>query len=156
MVIDAFYRLAYRVAYQGARVYWRLTHPDNHGALVTIWHEGKVLLVQNSYLNYLSLPGGHVNADESAVQAAVRELREEIGLNVAEKDLLQVLDHTHQWEGRTDRVEFFELDVAEPPKIKIDNREVISALWFTPAEALARNLFPPLRQVIETKAAALA
>jgi 8-oxo-dGTP pyrophosphatase MutT (NUDIX family) len=118
---------------------------------VTIWHEGKILLVQNSYLNYMSLPGGHVNQGESAVQAAVRELREEIGLDVVQQDLSQVLDHTHQWEGRSDHVEFFELDVSEPPAIKIDNREVVSAKWFTPEEALRLDLFPPLRQVIENK-----
>lgn len=151
MVIDAFYRVAYRVAYQGARAYWRFSHPENHGALVTIWDKGKILLVQNSYLNYLSLPGGHVNQGETAVQAAVRELREEIGLKVVEQDLAQVLDHTHEWEGRTDHVEIFELDVTERPVIKIDNREVVSAEWFTPTEALALNLFPPLRQVIENK-----
>lgn len=152
-MIDAFYRVAYRVAYQGARVYWRLTHPDNHGSLVAIWYQGKVLLVQNSYVNYLSLPGGHVKQNESAVKAAVRELREEIGLNVSEDDLNQVLDHTHQWKGRTDHVEFFELEVSVPPVIQVDRREVVSAEWFTPDEALRKNLFPPLRLVIESKRA---
>lgn len=151
-MIDACFRLAYRMAYQGARVYWRVVHPKNHGALVAIWHAGKVLLVQNSYLNYMSLPGGYVHAGESAEEAAVRELREEIGLTVERERLTLALDHEHMWEGRQDHVVIFELSVDEPPVIQIDNREVVRAEWLTPEEALSRNLFPPLRTVVERRA----
>lgn len=152
-MIDACFRLAYRVAYQGARVYWRLLRPKNHGALVAMWHDGKVLLVQNSYLNYMSLPGGYVRASESAEEAAVRELREEVGLTVEKERLTLALDHEHMWEGRQDHVVIFELSVEEPPSIQIDNREVVRAEWLTPEEALSRNLFPPLRTVVERRAA---
>lgn len=151
-MIDACFRLAYRVAYQGARVYWRLVRPKNNGALVAIWHDGKVLLVQNSYLNYMSLPGGYVRANESAEEAAVRELREEISLSVEKGSLTLALDHEHMWEGRKDHVVIFELFVDERPAIQVDNREVVRAEWLTPEEALSRNLFPPLRTIVKRRA----
>lgn len=47
-----------------------------------VWH---VLLIQrgwNPYKGALALPGGYVDPDETAGQAAVRELREETGLVV--------------------------------------------------------------------------
>ena len=37
---------------------------------------------------YFSVPSGHVEADESITQAMVRELKEETGIDVNEKDLL--------------------------------------------------------------------
>jgi hypothetical protein len=38
--------------------------------------------------------------------------------------------------------------------VNIDRREVIDASWFSPESALELNLFPPLRQVIQRRAAA--
>ena len=71
-MIDACYRLAYRSAYKAMRVYWKLAKPLNHGALVAIWHAGRILLVKNSYVDYYSLPGGYVRKHESAKEAAAR------------------------------------------------------------------------------------
>ena len=150
-MIDAMLRMAYRVAYQGARVYWRIFKPDNHGALVAMWREGKILLVKNSYVKYYSLPGGNVRVGESAVEAAIRELQEEIGLQVELSQLTVALDRTHEWQGRSDHVVIFQLELDEEPKIQVDHREVVSAEWLLPEQALARDLFPPLRQVIEDR-----
>ena len=50
------------------------------------------------YDNALVLPGGHVEKDETSAQAAVREIDEEIGLDVQLKDLtlLTFLDAAHR------------------------------------------------------------
>lgn len=148
-ILDACLRWAYRGAYQGARVYWRIFRPQNHGALVALWHEGSLLLVKNSYVNYFSLPGGNVRSGETAVDAAVRELKEEINLDVDGSELRLVLDHNHEWHGRPDHVVIFELEVQERPQVTVDRREVVSAEWVTPEVARTRRLFPPLRMVIE-------
>lgn len=153
-MLDACFRLAYRGAFQGARIYWHLFRPQNHGALVALWHDGHVLLVKNSYVNYYSLPGGNVRATESAVDAAVRELKEEIALTVDGSQLRIVLDHNHEWQGRPDHVVIFELDVDQRPQVSVDHREVVAAEWVTPDQALERRLFPPLRLVIENRVAA--
>ena len=133
------------------RTYWRLSRPNTHGTLVTLWNNGEVLLVKNSYVNYYSAPGGYVRGGETSRQAALRELREEVGYTATEEQLMPVYDDTRNWEGKKDHVEIFAIDVAERPRIEIDNREVVEAGWFSKERALGLNLFPPLREVIAAR-----
>jgi 8-oxo-dGTP pyrophosphatase MutT (NUDIX family) len=136
------------------RVYWRVRRPETHGALVALWNQGDVLLVRNSYVRYYSLPGGYVRAGEASRAAAIRELAEETGLTAEPGQLQPLLDVTHDWEGKKDHVEIFALDVPTRPVVKIDQREVIEASWYSPERALGLNLFPPLRRAIEIRRAA--
>ena len=152
-VVDRLYRAAYRCAYLLMRVYWQTLHPSTHGALVALWWQERILLVRQSYVPYLSLPGGYVHPGESALLAAVRELREETGFTVSPEQLRPVLDRTHDWQGKRDHVEIFELEVTEPPRLRIDNREVIEAMFLGPQEALAQDLFPLIRDVIARRMA---
>jgi ADP-ribose pyrophosphatase YjhB (NUDIX family) len=43
---------------------------------------GKALIVKPSYKDYWSVPGGVINKDESPRNAALREVNEEIGLDL--------------------------------------------------------------------------
>jgi 8-oxo-dGTP pyrophosphatase MutT (NUDIX family) len=79
-----FYWLAARL-YEAYRL---LARPHTHGALVAIWHQQRLLLVQASYRRSLSLPGGGIERGETPRQAAVRELAEELGLRVAPQELV--------------------------------------------------------------------
>ena len=65
------------------------------------------------------------------------------------------MQETHTWEGKTDVVSIFDLDVQERPVVQVDNREVVDAEFFTPQYALELNLFPPLRRHIEARLAKL-
>lgn len=150
-LIDHGFRLAYRAAYQLMRVYWTVRRPDTHGALVAIWHDGKVLVIKNSYVEYYSLPGGYVGRNETGREAAVRELREEVGIEVRVEQLEPLFDETNPWEGKRDHVEIFGLDLEQRPQIAIDRREVVAAEWLEPERALELDLFPPLRRVIERR-----
>lgn len=142
--LDRLARHGYRAAYRLMRVYWALWRPDTHGALVALWNEGRILLVKNSYVPYHSLPGGYVRANETGREAAVRELAEEVGLHVAPKVLEPSIDVTHVWEDKRDHVEIFQLDIDPRPTPKVDRREVVHAGWYTPDEAFALDLFPPI------------
>jgi 8-oxo-dGTP pyrophosphatase MutT (NUDIX family) len=139
----------YRVAYRLMKVYWKALRPLNHGALVAIWHDGRVLLVKNSYVDYYSLPGGYVKRGEHPSEAAARELREELSLEVDPSQLELEIDVTHDWEGRRDHVVIFDLHLDHAPRVKVDNREVVAAEFLTPEQALTRKLFPPLRRHVE-------
>jgi ADP-ribose pyrophosphatase YjhB (NUDIX family) len=150
-VVDRGFQLAYVCAYRLMRTYWKVSHPNTHGALVTLWNGGEVLLVRNSYVPYYSAPGGYVRAGEASRDAAIRELREEIGVIANPDQLSLVYDGVKDWEGKKDHVEIFTLDVAERPRIDVDNREVIEASWFTKERAFALNLFPPLREAIAAR-----
>ena len=131
------------------RIYWAVRKPSTHGSLVAIWVNRRILLVKNSYVRYFSLPGGYVKSGESGIQAAIRELREEVGLSVAADDLKPAIDELHEWEGKRERIEIFQLDLGHEPRIEVDNREVVSAAFHEPTEALGLELFPPLRKHIE-------
>jgi 8-oxo-dGTP diphosphatase len=146
--VDRAYQLAYVCAYRLMRTYWTIRHPKTHGSLVTLWHEGKVLLVKNSYVPYHSLPGGYVSDSESGRDAACRELREEVNLTISADRLTQVLDQHHEWEGKREHIEIYSVELDERPTLRIDNREVIDASWVSAEEALKLELFPPLRQVL--------
>lgn len=55
-------------------------------ALVVIEREGKILLVRQNYgPQYWSLPGGVMEPGESIDQTAIREVREETGLDIGLK-----------------------------------------------------------------------
>ncbi len=49
------------------------------GVRALILKDNKILLVRHTYIDGWYLPGGGVNAHESAQQAVVREAREEVG-----------------------------------------------------------------------------
>ncbi len=150
-MVNALYRTAYRCAYQLMRIYWRVRHPLTRGALVAIWCNGRILTVRNSYVRYHSLPGGYVHQDEDFIDAAVRELREEVGLRVEPSQLSLALDVTHDWEGKRDHVQIFELALEQPPPIVIDDREIVACELLPPEEALKQELFPPLETHIRNK-----
>jgi 8-oxo-dGTP pyrophosphatase MutT (NUDIX family) len=150
-VVDRAFQLSYTVAYRLMRTYWRVKRPVTHGALVALWHDGEVLLVRNSYVPYYSAPGGYVRRDEESRHAAARELAEEVDLQVAPEALTLALDVTHEWEYKQDHVHIFELTLRERPTIRVDHREVIDATWFRPEQAVALNVFPPLKTVIQHK-----
>ncbi|HLL68046.1 MAG TPA: NUDIX domain-containing protein [Micromonosporaceae bacterium] len=59
--------------------------------LILVISDGKVLLTERAGNIYLSghwaIPGGHVEAEEDVVSAAIREVQEEVGIHVASTDL---------------------------------------------------------------------
>jgi 8-oxo-dGTP diphosphatase len=150
-LVDLAFQAAYRVAYKLMRTYWSVRKPSTHGALVVLWNKGDLLLVQNSYVPYRSLPGGYVARTETSREAAIRELREEIGVTAQPEELQKVYDEVKEWEGKHDHVEIFSLELDGRPTVRIDYREVVHAGWFSPEQALGLNLFPPIRIIIENR-----
>lgn len=52
------------------------------GALLLEDSEGKILIVKASYKDYWTLPSGIIEHQESPIEAAVRETKEEVGITV--------------------------------------------------------------------------
>ncbi len=62
-------------------------NPIRVGVAVLVWHEGKVLMMKRAGSHGAgtwSFPGGHQEVGETSAQAAVREVREETGLELSE------------------------------------------------------------------------
>ncbi len=149
-LVDRCYQLAYKIAYRMLRVYWSVCRPHTYGALVAVWNDGAILLVKNSYVRFYSLPGGYIQRwrGETAREAARRELAEETGLRVQPEQLRLVLDEVFAWGGKQDHVTVFEVDLPTRATVTVDGREVVAAGYYTPEQALALDIFPPIRIAI--------
>ena len=101
--------------------------------------EGEILLIRNSYgsSDLFVLPGGSVRLWEQPVDAARREVREELGCAV--EALAPVSTHYTSAEGKRDMVHLFEARVAGMPEA--DSFEVAEARFFA-LDALPEMLSP--------------
>ena len=144
-MIDAPIRAAYRTAHLMLRSYWFVRRPETSGALAAIWHDGRILLVRNSYRKFHTLPGGYVRPGEDPRAAASHELREETSLEVPPERFTHAYHGTHPFEFRKDTVDIYEAELdALPGEIDIDRREVIWAEFVTPERARSMKIVPHL------------
>ena len=147
-MINALIRAVYRMAHWGLRLLWFIRRPETTGALVAVWHHGRVLLVKNSYRPQLTLPGGYIRPREDRRTAAARELREEVGIQVQPKRLVHAYHGTHLFEHRQDTLDIYELEMDAAPVVRVDDREVVQAEFHTPDEALDMKIVPHLEEYL--------
>lgn len=152
--LDAGVRLAYRLAFTLLRAWWFLRRPDHRGALVAVWHDGRVLMVHPSYRRTLDFPGGGVGRGEAPAAAALRELDEEVGIVAAPAALRLAREMTAWWDFRRDHVSIFELRLGERPALRIDRREIVAAEFMAPAAILDRPVSPFVRAYLGAAAVA--
>ncbi len=141
--MDRFWRLAYRLGFRAARLWWRLRRPAYDGAAVAVWLGGRVLAVQPSYRANPSWPGGGIRRGEEPREAARRELREQLGLDVRPDDLVLAREMVVDWDFRRERVRVFELRLRAEPVLRIDNRKIVAARFVEPQALLAGPVLPP-------------
>ncbi|RDV00628.1 NUDIX domain-containing protein [Trinickia dinghuensis] len=131
-LIDAVWRVGLRVGFRLARVWWHIRRPHHEGALVAIYVGQALLLLKPSYRSGWGLPGGSIEPGETPDAAAQREMKEEIGL--PPHPLLPKGSVSGVWDGRVDRVHFFELHLDSLPELMLDNREIVVARLASPEE----------------------
>lgn len=148
-VVDAGYRLAYRLGFPVLRLWWFLRRPDQHGAMVAVWHEGRVLVLRQSYRDALELPGGGLGPGETPRACACRELAEEVGIAVPPEALVLEREITLVRDHRRDQVTVFALRLPTHPALRPDRREIVAARFMTPEAALAAKLSPFARAYLE-------
>jgi 8-oxo-dGTP diphosphatase len=132
MLIDAVWRVALRVGFRCARAWWYVRRPYHEGALVAIYVGRALLLVKSSYRAEWNFPGGSIRPGETPDAAAQREMEEEIGLS--SYTLLPAGSACGIWDGRRDRVHFFELHLDCMPELRLDNREIVGTHLASPEE----------------------
>lgn len=140
--VDYLIRATLWTAYRLLRVWWFIRRPQHDGAVIAVWFGERILMVRHSYRNRLSWPGGGIKPGEQPVDAARRELEEELGLLVPPESLVFQGDVMERWEKRYDHVRIFELRLAAEPELHLDGREVIAARFMAPADALGQPLVP--------------
>ncbi len=115
------------------------------GVEIAIIHSGQILLTQREDFEVWCLPGGNVDSGESVAQAAVREAREETGLDVQLERLVGIYS-IPRWRAGGSHVVVF---AARPAggSLKPQPSEVVAARYFDP-DALPEPLFGWHRQRI--------
>jgi len=153
--LDGVWRVGLRVAFRLQLVWWSLRRPVITGAYVAVWHDGRVLLIRNSYRRRDSLPAGGLHRGETPRDTAVRELAEEVGIRARPEELAYSGEFVHT-QLAEDHAHLFELVCECEPEVRIDRREVVWAAFLPLEAALARELVPPVRSYLESRAAVTA
>ena len=143
-------RTLFQLAYSVRRALLGLLRIRTAGVKVMLFSAtGELLLIRNSYgdTHQYLLPGGGVGRRESAAQAALREVREELGVDA------ELLDGGRTYEssaeGKRDTVHLFRATTAG--SVQVDGREVVEARFFA-LDALPAETSPAtLRRIAEVR-----
>jgi 8-oxo-dGTP pyrophosphatase MutT (NUDIX family) len=143
---DPLYRIGYRVAYRCLLAWWWLRRPGARGAGVALRRDaGRLLVVRSSYRGArLSLPSGGLARGEEPRAAAVRELREELGIELAPAELREVCRLEFVFEHRRIEKTVFEPLRPTNQQPRPDRREIVWAGWLSPTEISALPMVPGL------------
>lgn len=107
-------------------------------------YNGEILLLQrnndDTFGGHWALPAGGLEIGEDIFTAMIREIDEEIGLNLG-KSQLQFLEKMYVEHGdKQFTFHFFQTQFLSRPAVKINLQEHQNFLWCTPQNALSLQL----------------
>jgi len=137
------------VAYRVLLCLWYIRKPTTHGVYIAVWNNNKLLIIKNSYRKAYTCPSGGIKRREKDRDAAVRELREEVGLSVEAHRLRFAGEYTCLNEFKKDTVSFFEIHFTDYPPVKKDNREVVWTKFMEVGKAMELPLSPLLEAYLK-------
>lgn len=123
------------------RLYWKICKPKTYGTRVLIKHPNKpdeILLIRHTYGDQTlwNIPGGGFNPKkESAEEAARREVKEEIAIEL--DNLILTGEYQTSSEGKRDTVILFCGNIKEP-KDFILSEEIAEVSWQNYRETMKR------------------
>lgn len=132
-----------RLLYPFVRLYWRVVQPKGLGARALVFHGDRLLLIKTAYGTYWQTPGGTLNTGEAPEQGALRELKEETGLNGTIREKLGV--YTSSTEGKRDVIHLYIVDV-DQEELTLE-WELKAAAWFS-LNALPKDISPATQRRI--------
>lgn len=108
-----------------------------------------VLRENTKWMNgYYGLPSGKIEKNESATQAAIREAKEEVGVDLAAENLHPVLV-MHRRSEDSEWVDFmYEAESWEGELVNAEPHMHAELTWLDPKN-LPENVIPPVRAAIE-------
>ena len=122
---------------------WLRPHVRAAGGVLV--RDGRVALIHRPKYDDWSLPKGKLNGGEGWEDAAVREVREETGFNVALHEELSQVEYTDP-KGRPKTVRYWRM---EPQAGEFaPNDEVDELRWMEPDEAVERLSYDHDRELV--------
>lgn len=128
-------------------------NPAIAAGAVLLAPDDTVLLIRRAkdpHKGKLTVPGGFVDAGEVAEEALRREIREEVGLEVARLDYFCSLPNTYHYRGVTYQVlDFFFLGRVGSKAVQTDPGEVAEVCWLPRSQiALPEIAFDSVREML--------
>ena len=138
--MNLLFRIGYRAAYRLLQAWWLVRRPYAYGAAVAIWHGSSLLMVRTSYRPELDLPGGGIGRGESPLAAAIRELREETGIEAKPAELVDLGEFRFVDNHRRITTFLFTWQPPAPVDAVADEREIVWAGFVPRAKLASANL----------------
>ena len=148
---DYIFRILYKFAYKGHLLMNYFLRPKTQGAYAAVWQEDRILLIRNSYKSVYTIPCGGIGRRERPVDAASRELTEEVSLEFPIEAFNQVFETVNYTEFKHDHIVLFDVKAKAPQSPLPDGREVVWAGFRSVDDALEMPLFPPVREYLLKK-----
>jgi 8-oxo-dGTP diphosphatase len=122
---------------------WLRRHVRAAGGVMV--RDGRIALVHRPKYDDWSLPKGKLESDESWEEAAVREVREETGIQATLREELSSVEYTDP-KGRPKTVRYWRM---EPIAGEFTpNKEVDELRWLVPDEAARRLTYDHDRELV--------
>jgi 8-oxo-dGTP pyrophosphatase MutT (NUDIX family) len=116
--------------------------------------KGEILLIQRTDNGNWAVPGGAMDFGESIANAALRETKEETGIDCKISRIIgiytdpnHVIEYTSNGEVRQEFSVVFAAEYVSG--VPTTSNESAKVIWVNPTEALSLNMHPSMRQRIE-------
>lgn len=130
-----------KIIFPFVKIYWKVYKPSTRGVKIIIEHNGQFLLIRNSYgYRRWTFPGGGINKKEELLDAARREVQEEVGLQLKTLQPLGVITSTSEGKRDTIHIIYATTTIKD---ITIDAIEIAHAEWFS------LDTLPPLGPIAQ-------
>ena len=140
-------KVSVTAAHRLSKAFWFVRRPKTFGAhAVALTPEGKLILVKLRYADGWRVPGGGRSEQEDPVDAALRELREEIGMTShGEARLVQDFDEVIDFKRDTASLSIVRNVLYQPPRWSWEVEQICEA----DADLLPNGLAPAAARWIE-------
>ncbi|ANN21964.1 DNA mismatch repair protein MutT [Amycolatopsis orientalis] len=110
-------------------------------SLVVVLHASTVLMMFDSWRKQWELPGGKRESGETPRQAAVRELREETGIQQVDLAFVALAEFDLVNPERRELLAVYRVQLQVVPRLTV-NDEALDFRWWPPSEPVGEDMSP--------------